>query len=143
MIQEAKKLHPEYAFQVCDMKNIDILSSENKRFNAILFIASFHHLQSIEERREVLRKTKELLTEGGVLIMTNWNLLGQDLFRKYEGVHRGNGDFRVKIGAFERYYHGFQEAELESLFQEIGLEILENRVFEGGKNILSIITRNT
>lgn len=143
MIQEAKKLHPEYAFQVCDMDNIDILIMDDRRFDAIFFIASFHHLESKKRRKEVLVKTKELLAEGGIVIMTNWNLLGEDLFRKYEASHRGGGDFMVKIGAFDRYYHGFQEDELANLFQEAGLEIIENRIFEGEKNILSIVTRNT
>lgn len=60
MITEARKLHPEYAFQVLDMNHIEELSSDEK-YNVIVFIASFHHLHTQQERIEVLKKTKKLL----------------------------------------------------------------------------------
>lgn len=68
--------------------------------------------------------------------MTNWNLLDQERYKK---SHRWDGDFDIKIGAYSRYYHGFTLSELESLFLEAGYDIIENWVFEGGRNIVSII----
>jgi hypothetical protein len=69
--------------------------------------------------------------------MTNWNLREQP---KYESSHRGNGDFDIKIGEYSRYYHGFTTDELAELFDMTGWQIVENRVFEGGRNIYSKIT---
>jgi hypothetical protein len=69
--------------------------------------------------------------------MTNWNLRDQP---KYEKSHRGNGDFDIKIGAFSRYYHGFELKELEELFARTNWNIVENRVFEGGRNIISFLS---
>ena len=54
--------------------------------------------------------------------------------------HLGNGDFDIKIGEFSRYYHGFTLIELEELFKETEYEIIENRIFEGGRNFISIIS---
>lgn len=68
--------------------------------------------------------------------MTNWNLLGQP---RYEKSHRGNGDFDIKIGEYIRYYHSFQIEELQTLFEKSGFSIREHRIFEGGKNIFSIV----
>ncbi len=68
--------------------------------------------------------------------MTNWNLREQ---LRYADSHRGDGDYDIKIGKFSRYYHGFTIVELESLFLEAGYRIVENRVFEGGRNIVSIL----
>lgn len=140
MIEEAKKLHPNNTFQVLDMKHLEELSGEEK-YDIIVFIASFHHLHTVQERAEVLEKTKKLLKRWGVVLMTNWNLRGEPLFSKYRNGYWWNGDFQIKIGAHERYYHGFTIAELDQLFQENGYEVIENRVFEGGKNIISIFTK--
>jgi len=86
MINEAKKLHPKNSFEVLDMKHLEKLSND-KKYQFIVFIASFHHLQTKQERKEVLEKTKKLLKNEGTVMMTNWNLLGEELFKKYEKSH--------------------------------------------------------
>lgn len=60
MVGEARKLHPDHTFQVLDMNHLGELSNDRK-YQFIVFIASFHHLQTKEERKEVLEKTKKLL----------------------------------------------------------------------------------
>jgi hypothetical protein len=72
-------------------------------------------------------------------MMTHWNLMGEGNFMKYQSGYKWNGDFWIKIGTFERYYHGFSLPELEELFIESWYDLLENRIFEEGKNIISII----
>jgi hypothetical protein len=42
------------------MLNLDKIES---KYDAIFFIASFHHLQTKEERIEVLKKAKNLLSQ--------------------------------------------------------------------------------
>ena len=69
--------------------------------------------------------------------MTNWNLRDQP---RYADSHRGDGDYDIKIGAYLRYYHGFTLEELEELFHEAGYQILEHRIFEGGRNIVSKVS---
>ncbi len=136
MITEARKLHPEYHFEVIDMINIGDIVSENLQFDALIFLASFHHLESLEERIKVLQDARKLLAPWGRIYMTNWNLRE---IEKYEKSHQGNGDYAIKIGEFSRYYHGFTTEELAGLFEEAGYRIVENRVFEWGRNILSVV----
>ncbi len=138
MIDEARKLHPEYMFQALDMNRLEELSDTTK-YDVIVFIASFHHLHTKEERQNVLQKTKNLLSLGGIVMMTNWNLFGEPLFTKYQTWYKWSGDFSIKIGTHERYYHGFSTEELSQLFQENNYKILENRVFEWEKNIISLL----
>lgn len=135
MVREAQKLHPNHAFQVIWMQNITKIEV---KFDVMLFLASFHHLESQEERIQILEDSKKLLNPSGRIYMTNWNLLEQE---KYTKSHRWNGDFDIKIGEFSRYYHGFSIVELEKLFIQSGYTIIENRIFEGGKNIISIIEK--
>jgi hypothetical protein len=63
------------------MSSIDTL--KNRKFDYIFFIASFHHLQTIEERLEVLNKARELLNEDGKIFLTNWSLSSELNKEKY------------------------------------------------------------
>lgn len=137
MIAEARKLHPDYQFEVCPMESLSI--SEYLKwdsYDAIIFLASFHHLETREERIQVLKDIQKYLAPNGAIYMTNWNLREQP---RYEKSHRWDGDYDIKIGEFSRYYHGFTVEELAELFETTGYQIVENRVFEWGRNILSKI----
>jgi tRNA (uracil-5-)-methyltransferase TRM9 len=137
MITEAKKLHPDYTFAVCSMLDLSPISSSLPPFDTILLLASFHHLESRTERIQVLEDMKSLIAPGWAIYMTNWNLRDQP---KYEKSHRWDGEFDIKIWEYSRYYHGFTTDELAELFDTTGWQIVENRVFEGGRNIYSKIT---
>ncbi|MCK9272466.1 class I SAM-dependent methyltransferase [Candidatus Gracilibacteria bacterium] len=136
MINEAKIEHPGHNFEVLDMTNLDKL---DRSFDFIFFIASFHHLKIQKERQEVLQKTLKILNKGGFIFMTNWNLLSPSNLKKYQETSKGSQDFNIKIGDFFRFYHGFKIEELDNLFKKEGFKIIENRVFEGERNIISIL----
>lgn len=133
MIDEARKLHPDRDFSVVPMSAMGSLRSS---YDVIVFLASFHHLDTVEERIRVLEATKSLLAPWGRIYMTNWNLLGQD---RYVASHQGGWDFQIKIWAYTRYYHGFTLDELASLFTSAGYDILRHEIYPGGRNIFSKI----
>jgi tRNA (uracil-5-)-methyltransferase TRM9 len=136
MIEEAGSLHPDANFEVIWMGDLDRIGHQT--FDAILFLASYHHLKTKEERIQVLKESKKLLNPNGRLYMTNWNLRDQE---RYQKCHRGHGDFDIKIGEFTRYYHGFTVDELDELFRETGWKTIKNEVFTGWRNLLSILRR--
>ncbi|MFA5916843.1 MAG: class I SAM-dependent methyltransferase [Candidatus Gracilibacteria bacterium] len=159
LIDEAKKLHPHHNFQVLDMLDLQKLRIEStpsikgargfstiKNFDYIFFIASFHHLHTIEERLEVLKQAKNLIKPDGIIFMTNWALNSELNSEKYKNSviknsknEFGSEDYNIKIGEFTRFYHCFSSDELEFLFKETGFEVVENRLFENGRNWVSII----
>lgn len=146
ILDEAKKQYPEKEFINIDMSSIDTL--KNRKFDYIFFIASFHHLQTIEERLEVLNKARELLNEDGKIFLTNWSLSSELNKEKYNKsvIEKSENefwafDYSIKIWEYQRYYHGFSVQELEYLFQETWYEILENREFENQKNFVSVIKK--
>ena len=61
MIDEAKRLHPEYSFEVCDMRTIHHSPFTIHHFDSLLLLASFHHLETYEVRLQVLRDMKLFL----------------------------------------------------------------------------------
>ena len=134
MITEARKLHPENQFEIIGMQDIATL---DRSFDTLLLLASFHHMETHGERIQLLQDSKKLLNPNGQIYMTNWNLRDQ---AKYETSHRWDGDYDIKIGAYSRYYHGFTVDELTELFEETGYRVIENRIFDGGRNIVNIIT---
>lgn len=143
LITEAKKLHPDKSFQVLDMLSI---SEINEKFDYIFFIASFHHLKTIEERIEVLKQTKKLLNTNWTIFMTNWALNSELNSEKYKESMIENSkneflsqDYNIKIGEFIRYYHSFSLQELDYLFKNTWFEIVENRLFDNKRNFISII----
>lgn len=82
MIGEAGKLHPESQFEVCAMESVSSLKLHDSSFDAILFLASFHHLENRESRIQVLENMKKLLAPNGRIYLTNWNLLEQERYIK-------------------------------------------------------------
>lgn len=142
LLEEARKIHLESKFLNLNMLDLDKISN-NQKFDVIFLIASFHHLQKIEDRIEVLKKAKNLLTKNWKIFFTNWNLIGQKRYEKSIIANSLNEfwslDFDIKIWDFSRYYHSFTLSELEFLFQKSWLNIIENRVFDNSKNIISIV----
>lgn len=137
MILEARKNFPENNFLVYQMQDMDIFLQEKiGKFDAIVFLASFHHLYNERERVRMLKNMKNFLSENGKIYMTNWNLLEQE---RYRNSYIWNGDFQIKIWEYSRYYHGFSLEELEKIFREAELEVLENCIFDGGRNIFSVL----
>jgi hypothetical protein len=74
--------------------------------------------------------------------MTNWNLLWEKNFKRYENMYVWYWDFNIKIWEYSRYYHSFWVGELEDMFLNTGFEIVENRIFEWKNNIISILRNN-
>lgn len=145
LLEEARKLHPEYDFQKLNMTNIDKLEW---KFDYIFFIASFHHLQTIEEREAVLKKAYNLLKDWGQIFMTNWALNSPMNHEKYQSSLFENSqnefwstDYNIKIWKFYRYYHCFNLSELEYLAHQSWLKVIENRIFDTEKNFISIFKK--
>lgn len=143
IIWEAKKSFPEADFLVAEMSEIDKFFLKNfykktEKFDAIVFLASFHHICDENIREKILQNMYEILAENGRIYLTNWNLRGQEKYQKNEA---SPWEFFIKIGEFERYYHGFTLDELEKIFQKNNFKIIKNEIFEGRRNFLSILEK--
>lgn len=144
MIDEAKNKFWSDDFLVLDMLDLEKLKIKN--FECVFFIASFHHLITIEERLKVLENLKKLVIPGSYIFMTNWALESSLNKEKYSLSVIENSknefwskDFNIKIWEFERFYHSFSLEELKYLFEKTWYEIIENRLFDNDRNFISII----
>lgn len=145
LLEEARRLHPRYQFQEMNMLHIASISSQ---FAGIFFIASFHHLQTFEERRAVLAATYRLLQPGWQIYMTNWALDSSFHLEKYRScrIEKSKNefwslDYMVPFSGHDRFYHCFSLDEIEKLAETTGFTVLENRLFDTEKNYITILKK--
>ncbi len=117
--------------------------------DAALCVAVLHHLPSADERVHALREIRRVLIPGGRLFVTVW-AMDQPRFRKAVEARKHlpedvRGDVEVPWTmpdgiVIPRYYHLFQEGELEQLIIESGLH--GERYFRGPGNIFGQATNH-
>ena len=112
--------------------------------DAAICVAVLHHLPTLEERVRALRELRRILASRGRLFVSVW-ALDQPRFRKAVQARRHlpvevQGDVEVPWTmpdgvVIPRYYHLFQEGELEELIIESGLH--GERFFRGPGNLFA------
>ncbi len=112
--------------------------------DAAICVAVLHHLPSVEERIRALRELRRVLASRGRVFVSVW-ALDQPRFRKAVEARRHmppevQGDVEVPWTmpdgvVIPRYYHLFQEGELEALIIESGLH--GERFFRGPGNLFA------
>lgn len=121
-----------------------LLPLRDGTMDAAICVAVLHHLPSREERVRALRELRRILTSRGRLFVSVW-ALDQPRFRKAVDARRHlppgiQGDVEVPWTmpdgvVIPRYYHLFQEGELEELIIESGL--YGERFFRGPGNLFA------
>lgn len=110
--------------------DISSLPFKDNSFDAVLYIATIHHIPRSEERRRSLGEVKRILKPGGRVLVSAW-AQEQDKFREYlekpvpEGLDYGDTflPWTMKDGrTFQRYYHLFSKGEFEELMGKSGLD---------------------
>lgn len=144
IIEISKKKFPKNQFLNLNMLELNKLNW--KKFDYIFFIASFHHLEKIEDRLKVLDDLKMLLNYNWLIFFTNWSLdsyVNKDKYSKYIIKDSKNifwsYDYEIPFWDYLRFYHWFTIDELNYIFEKTWYNIIENREFENYKNIISIL----
>lgn len=112
--------------------------------DAALCVAVLHHLPSVDERIVALRELRRILRSGGRAFVSVW-AFDQPRFRKAVEARQHlppdvRGDVEIPWTmpdgvVIPRYYHLFQEGELEELIIESGLH--GERFFRGPGNLFA------
>ena len=87
----------------------------NNIYDAILSIASFHHLDNIDDRRKTLSEMKRVLNVSGKSLLSVWSInQPKKTRRKFEKY----GDTIVNFNGIPRYYYIFNINEITNLIKE-------------------------
>lgn len=147
LLDEAEKSFPDMKFLMWNMMDIsEILLWES--YDNIFMIASFHHLQTFQERGLFIQDLYENTSKWTRVFLTNWALNSDFNSKKYlpSKIDWSESDFwgldyNIKIWSELRYYHCFSLEELETLFLKVGFKILENRIFDWERNFITILEK--
>ena len=128
---------------------LDICSIiEDNIFDSVFLIASFHHLEALDEREKMMQNIYNILETWWRVYMTHWALESAYNKEKYSSskiIDSKNmfwsTDFNIKFWEFARYYHCFDLSELEYLAKSAWFTIIENRIFKGERNMISILEK--
>ena len=147
MLEEARENFPDKDFFELNMLDLGNIKAKWE-FDYVFFIASFHHLEFVDDRLDVIKKAIKLLRPGWIMFMTNWALDSDFNYKKYTDSivewsenEFWSTDFNIYIWEYPRFYHCFALEELEFLFEKAWFDIVENREFSNKKNYISIIKK--
>jgi ubiquinone/menaquinone biosynthesis C-methylase UbiE len=117
-------------------------------FDAVIAIASLHHVPSREYRRTALREMHRVLKPGGTLFMTNWDRWKPKYARehlvaalkKIFGLSPYDfGDIFVRWNRHGenvmRYYHAFTRRGLAASCRDAGFTVVENYHVAKGERV--------
>jgi len=113
LIEIAKKNYPNVDFKVASAFDIPF---KNEEFDRIYCLAVLHHIPQKYHSR-FLEETKRVLKNGGLLILTVWNLNER---KNKEDIKKIN-DKEILIpwhGIENQYFYIFDQKELEKLFKD-------------------------
>lgn len=128
--------------QFCKNKNLNVINADitnipikSSYFDAIICIASFHHLSNIENRIKCLYELKRLLKPNGKILLSVWSKIQPPKTRR---IFKNYGDNIVEWNnfgkIFERYYYIFKVDELYNLFKKVDLKV-ESYCYDMGNEI--------
>lgn len=117
-----------------NMTNINL---PNNSADAIICIASFHHLSNFENRLKALNEMNRLIKPGCKILLSVWSI---NQPKKTRVVFNNYGNQMVSWNnKYKRFYYIFKIDEIKSLFSIANLKILEYK-YDCGNEIF-ILTK--
>ena len=118
------------------------LPFEDNSFDAILSIASFHHLSTPERREKGIQEMFRVLKPGGKILMSVWAMTQPLKSKNYNKFQYGDNmvSWKNKEGEVEgeRYYYIFQIKELTDLILNEDLHITD-WTWNYGNEVITLI----
>ena len=119
--------------KICREKNLNVINAnmtnipiKSELFDAVICIASFHHLSTICSRIKCLNEMKRLIKYNGIIMISVWSI-EQPLKTKKNFIKYGDTFVTYnKFGKiYNRYYYIFELDEIKLLFKNVGLKIIK------------------
>lgn len=112
--------------------NLTNIPFRNSSIDIVLCVAAFHHLSTKDRRITALNEIKRILMPGGKVFLTVWS---KDQPAKTRRIFDKYGDNYVDWkNSNSRYYYIFEIHEIKSLFENVGLNII-NHYWDCGNEV--------
>jgi ubiquinone/menaquinone biosynthesis C-methylase UbiE len=122
--------------------NMTEIPFRSNTFDALLSIASFHHLKNDYERRKCLKEMNRVLKPNGKMLLSVWSI---NQPKKTKRIFRGYGDTIVywnkpnSTVSIPRYYYIFEVNEIKKLLSEFF--VIEKYYWDCGNEIFELVNK--
>jgi ubiquinone/menaquinone biosynthesis C-methylase UbiE len=120
--------------------NMTLLPYGSNEFDNIICIATYHHLDNANDRRNALLEMYRVLKSNGKLLLTVW-AMEQELGSKRKFTSSDEMvSWELNGSTYYRYYHIYKEGELEEEIREFCTEFkIESVKYELGNWSIIVI----
>ena len=140
MLRLARKYAAKYRFDVsiaeADARNLPYADSS---FDWAIAVATYHHIESRDERLQAMKELARVLKPGGEAFVTVWNRWQPRFWLKTKNVRV---PWRSRTKTLYRYYHLFSYYELEKLAKKAGFQVLKSYPENSYRFPLKLFSRN-
>ena len=132
--------------KICQHKKLDVINCnilnvplESNSADAIICIAVFHQLSSIENRLNALLEMKRLIKYGGKILLSVWSINQPQKTKRTFNSYGNNIVLWNNYGKiYERYYYIFKLDEIKNLFKKAGLMLTDYK-YDCGNEIFTLM----
>lgn len=126
---------PEFV-KICTDQGLDVIKSdmcklpfEDNTFDALISIASFHHLCIPERRLDCLNEMKRIMKPGTRCMISVWSKnQPEKTKRTFDNYGHNFVEWKSKNGTIHnRYYYIFEIDEITALFTKAGFTIVSHK----------------
>jgi ubiquinone/menaquinone biosynthesis C-methylase UbiE len=138
----------EEQVSICKAKNLNVQKSDmtslpfnDAEFDAIICIATYHHLQTENERKQALNEMYRVLKSGGKALISVW-AMEQDSNTKRKFTQSDEMvSWKYNNSIYYRYYHIYKKDELEEEIRSLCPEFKIESVFYDLGNWFTTISK--
>lgn len=147
LLSAARKTFPQGKFQQLDLMNLDELDKLQQSYDCIVLIAVLHHIPGASNRIQLLKKLRQKLNSGGLLLFTAWQFLSIEALKnrviswdRYSEVDQSqleNNDYLLDWQRGEhavRYCHLIDRNEIDELISALSLTKVAQYYADGKEN---------
>jgi len=138
--------------EICKKKGFDVIKAPmtdipftDNKFDGIICIASYHHLNNDDDRKKTLNEIYRILKPGGIAFIEVWGVIQTSPINKNAENFTKNANLvkwtSVKTGQiFYRYYNIYSEGELDNEIKKLKPEFnIINSGYEKGNYYIKIM----
>ena len=123
----------------CELGDMCSLPYDDNSFDAIISIASFHHLSTQERRINALKEMMRVLKPNGKALISVWSITQpKKTRRKFTQYGDTIVPWKTPKNTYKRYYYIFQIEEIYSLFINCGFTVI-NHYWDTGNEIFELV----
>tara|TARA_B100000886_G_scaffold96784_1_gene64188 strand:- start:86 stop:538 length:453 start_codon:yes stop_codon:yes gene_type:complete len=121
--------------EICKNKKLNVINSnitktplDDNSADAIICIATFHHLYTSKNRLAALNEMKRLIKPNCKILLSVWSInqpkKTRKIFTKYgNNIVTWNNYGKI----YDRYYYIFKFEEIKKLFLDVGLNVINHK----------------